>query len=240
LALTQKAFRGRLADEAYQRITHAIETGVMQPGSIIFERDLLKDFQMSRTPLREALQRLASEGYLRQLLRGYQVVEATHQEIINAYAVRGMLEGMAARQAAGARRRVDIARLNDVHDLEVQALSSNESRGELSRIVEEFHAVLAESSSNELLQSVLKVARTRTEPYRRRRSAIPGVMKADIEGHKKIIQAIESGHPFLAELLMRMQTRRTIRELTGRGLVDDVEMAAVLEFVEDWVEKQSS
>lgn len=232
LALKETRFRGRLSDAAYQRIKQDLETGLLPPGSVIFEKDLIEDFQMSRTPIREALQRLTNEGYVRQLHRGYEVVEVTHQEIINAYAVRGMLEGMAARQAAGARRRVDIARLQDVHDLELQALSLEESQEELSRVVEEFHVVLAEVSSNELLQSVLKVARTRTEPYRLRRSRIPGVAAADIKDHKKVIQAIQSGNPFLAELSVRMLIRRAIRELTGQAIADEAEMAEVLQFVE--------
>ncbi|MGE0057133.1 MAG: GntR family transcriptional regulator [Dehalococcoidia bacterium] len=238
IALKETPFRGRLADAAYQRIKQDIETGSIAPGAVISERDLVKDFEMSRTPVREALQRLLSEGYLQQLHRGYEVVQITHREIINAYAVRGMLEGMAARQAAGTRRRVDVARLQDVHDRELEALSSEKSQEELGAITEEFHVQLAEMSSNDLLQSVLKVARSRTEPYRRRRSSIPGVAAADIEDHAKIIRAIQDGHPLLAELTVRMLIRRAIRELTGQEIIDEKEMAIVLEFVEGMAAEQ--
>lgn len=231
LPLKGAPFRGRLADAAYQRIKENIDAGRFLPGSVISERDLVKDFEMSRTPVREALQRLLNEGYLRQLHRGYEVVEITHQEIINAYAVRGMLEGMAARQAASARRRVDVAHLQDVHDMELKALASDRPPEELGRIVEAFHATLGEISSNDMLQSILKVARSRTEPYRRRRSSMPGVAAQDIEDHAVIIQAIQAGDPFLAELTVRMLIRRTIRDLTGRPLSDDAEMAVVHEFV---------
>jgi DNA-binding GntR family transcriptional regulator len=238
LVLKGTPFRGRLAEEAYQRLKKAIETNDLAPGSVIFERDLVNQFQMSRTPLREALQRLSNEGYLQQFHRGYGVVEVTDQEIINAYAVRGMLEGMAARQAAAARRRVDIARLQDVYDKEKLALSSGESDAALAMIIEEFHEVLGESSSNDLLQSVLKVARVRTEPFRRRRASIPGLLAADVEDHRAIIQAIEAGQAFLAELSLRVLIRRTIRELTGHELANDAEMADVLEYVKGKAARQ--
>jgi DNA-binding GntR family transcriptional regulator len=231
-AVKEAPFRGRLADTAYRRIKDAVESGSMPPGSILYERDLVNDFHMSRTPVREALQRLLNEGFLRQLHRGYEIVELTHQEIINAYAVRGMLEGMAARQAASGRKRVAIARLQDVHDLEVEALSSEASDEELGRVIEEFHVALAESSSNDLLQSILRFSRSRTDAYRRRRLGIRGVAADDVEDHRKVIQAIQSGNALLAELSVRMLTRRIIRELTGRELSDDAEMAAVLAYVE--------
>jgi DNA-binding GntR family transcriptional regulator len=225
-------FRGRLAEGVYGQLREDIEESALAPGTTFSEKELVSRFQISRTPIREALQRLLNEGYLRQVHRGYQVVELTSQEIINAYAVRGMLEGMAARQVASARRRVDIARLQDAHDRELEALSKGESREELGQAIEEFHAVLADLSANDFLQSVLKVARFRTEPYIRRRSNISGAVEQDIEQHTKLIQAIQAGDALLAELTARMLTRRTIRELTGRDLSGDLEMAEVFEFAQ--------
>jgi DNA-binding GntR family transcriptional regulator len=231
LAARQVPFRGRLADAAYRQLRESIESGELPPGTVIFGPKVVTDLRMSRTPVREALQRLVTEGLLRQLHRGYQVVEATHRDIINAYAVRGMLEGMAARQAASFGRRVDVVRLEEVLEREREALSSETSSEELSRTIEEFHVVLAEISANDLLQSALDVARTRTEPYRRRRSVIPGVAAGDIEQHRQIIDAIQSGNPLIAELTVRMLTRRTIRDLTGSGLVDDDEMSELLDYL---------
>ena len=230
--LQSAPFRGRLAEGVYGQLREDIEAGLLEPGSIFSEKELVARFQISRTPIREALQRLLNEGYLRQVHRGYQVVELTSQEIVNAYAVRGMLEGMAARQAASGRRRVDIARLQDAHDRELEALSNGELREEIGSAIEEFHAVLADVSANDFLQSVLKVARFRTEPYTRRRSNIPGAAEQDIEEHTRLIQAIQAGDSLLAELTARMLTRRTIRELTGRDLSGDLEMKEIFEFVE--------
>ena len=120
--------RGRLTDLAYQRLKEDIDAGVFKPGSVVKEADLVMRFNMSRTPVREAVQRLLTEGYIQQLHRGFVVVELSDDELANIYRVRGVLEGMAARQAAGSRSRVDLALLQDIHEKEVATSSAGAPR----------------------------------------------------------------------------------------------------------------
>lgn len=222
--------RGRLTDLAYQRLKEDIDAGVFKPGSVVKEADLVMRFNMSRTPVREAVQRLLTEGYIQQLHRGFVVVELSDTELANIYRVRGVLEGMAARQAAASRSRVDLALLQDIHDQELAAQERGGARDEMASLSDAFHNALARASHNEFLISVLELARRRAEPYRRRLLGAPGMNERVVEDHGKIIDAIAAGDRAGAELAARLHTRRTLRalrdgsELTEQDDAEEAEM----------------
>jgi len=226
--------RGRLTDLAYQRLKEGIDTGAFKPGMVIKEADLVMRFNMSRTPVREAVQRLLTEGYIQQLHRGFVVVELSDHELANIYRVRGVLEGMAARQAATSSSRVDLAMLKDIHDKELAAAGSAVPQLDLGALSDAFHEALARASHNEFLISVLELARRRAEPYRRRLLSTPGQNDRVLNDHTEIIEAIESGDPVKAEISARLHTRRTLRALRG-GDLSESDVASEFE-VEEAVE----
>ncbi len=224
--------RGRLTDLAYQRLKEDIDAGVFQPGTVVKEADLVMRFNMSRTPVREAVQRLLTEGYIQQLHRGFVVVELSDNELANIYRVRGVLEGMAARQAATSSSRVDLALLKDIHDKEMDAARNAIPQESLGALSDAFHEALARASHNEFLISVLELARRRAEPYRRRLLQAPGMNDRVLSDHSEIIEAIESGDPAKAEVAARLHTRRTLKALRGVQLseydsaeLEDIERA---------------
>lgn len=226
---TAPSHRGRLTDVAYDRLKADIDGGVFKPGSVIKEADLVMRFNMSRTPVREAVQRLLTEGYIQQLHRGFVVVELSTQELANIYSVRGVLEGSAARHAANSSSRVDIALLKDIHDKEIHAATSGvagEINGQLS---DEFHQALARASHNEFLQSVLELARRRAEPYRKGLLSAPGMQEHILADHQAIIDAIESGDGVQAEIAARLHTRRIWRAIVSGEIGEDEDYKAALQ-----------
>lgn len=86
--------------DAYTRILDAIDQGQYPPGSPLVESDLAERFGLSRTPIREALQRLETQAILHRDGRSLIVSSLDHDQIGELYAVRGELEGLAARLAA--------------------------------------------------------------------------------------------------------------------------------------------
>jgi len=86
--------------DAYTRILDAIDQGQYPPGSPLVESDLAERFGLSRTPIREALQRLETQAILHREARSLIVSSLDHDQIGELYAVRGELEGLAARLAA--------------------------------------------------------------------------------------------------------------------------------------------
>ncbi len=86
--------------DAYTQILDAIDQGHYAPGSPLVESDLAERLGLSRTPIREALQRLETQAILRRDGRSLIVSSLDHDQIGELYTVRGELEGLAARLAA--------------------------------------------------------------------------------------------------------------------------------------------
>jgi DNA-binding GntR family transcriptional regulator len=89
-----------LTAQAYQRLRSEIIRGCIRPNVHLVAADLAERLETSRTPIREALQLLASEGLVVAAKRGYVVREHTRDEIREIYEVRATLEEMAARLVA--------------------------------------------------------------------------------------------------------------------------------------------
>jgi DNA-binding GntR family transcriptional regulator len=86
--------------DAYQLILQAIDRGTYRPGARLVESELAERFGVSRTPIREALQRLETQGLLTRDGRSLIVASLDHGQMAQLYAVRTELEGLAARLAA--------------------------------------------------------------------------------------------------------------------------------------------
>lgn len=86
--------------DAYSLMLDAIEQGTYKPGTRLVEAELAEQLGVSRTPVREALQRLETQGMLTRDGRSLFVASLDHNQLSELYAVRGELEGLAARLAA--------------------------------------------------------------------------------------------------------------------------------------------
>ena len=104
--MPKKASKKREADttsvreRAYGHIQQKIATGAFPPGSAISELTIAKDLRISRTPIREAVAQLVSEGLLEELNRGVIVASLSRQDIIELYDLREALEVHAINKAA--------------------------------------------------------------------------------------------------------------------------------------------
>lgn len=86
--------------DAYTLILEAIDGGIYRPGDRLVESELADRFGVSRTPVREALQRLETQSMLTRDGRSLIVASLDHNQLAELYAVRSELEGLAARLAA--------------------------------------------------------------------------------------------------------------------------------------------
>ena len=144
-----------LSNSAYERIRAEIAEGQLPPTVIIREVDLVRDYGMSRTPIREALNRLEGVGLIRRVASGgYVAVELGPKEFSDIYQVREVLVGLAAKLAATNRTRVDVAHLDDALDAVDRAIAMgllDEADGHIRRI---FH-LIASASGNDYLHTTL-------------------------------------------------------------------------------------
>lgn len=100
--------------DAYTQILEAIDLGIYRPGDRLVESELAERFGMSRTPIREALQRLETQSLLERDGRSLIVATLNHNQMAELYVVRRELEGLAARLAARHATEEEIAVLRDM------------------------------------------------------------------------------------------------------------------------------
>jgi len=137
---------------AYGVIRDGILQGEFRPGSFIEETEICSRSGLSRTPVREALNRLAAEGYVEQLpRRGAMVRHVTGQELEQVYEVRRLIEGHAARHLCA--HRLPVPEAMRFHHAALQGLSPSDigSHVEHNRW---FHHALVESTGNAVLTRI--------------------------------------------------------------------------------------
>lgn len=134
--------------DAYSLILEAIDTGVYRPGDRLVESELAERFGVSRTPVREALQRLETQSMLTRDGRSLIVASLDHNELAELYAVRTELEGLAARLAARHATEEEIHVLQDMARDDRALIGDPEA---LSRANRRFHKQIHLASHNRFL-----------------------------------------------------------------------------------------
>ena len=134
--------------DAYSLILDAIDRGEYTPGSALVESELAGRFNFSRTPIREALQRLETQNVLRRDGRSLIVSSLSHDQIGELYVVRGELEGLAARLAAQHAAPEEVALLQDMVGRDRALVGKPQ---EMSRANKRFHNQIHLASHNRYL-----------------------------------------------------------------------------------------
>ena len=194
------------ADKVFQRMLHAIVEGHIPAGSKISEPELAKQYQISRSTLREALNRLEKCHLIeRKPNVGSKVVECSIEGLLEIYVVRESLEGMACRQAAIYMTDQEINEMKDMltQHASMQALKEGtayyQEEGDL-----DFHYKVILGSHNQQLINILCGQLYHLVRMYRCQFGMnsPRASKA-FDEHSRIIDAIADRDGELAEILMR-------------------------------------
>jgi DNA-binding GntR family transcriptional regulator len=192
-----------VVDQVYAAIRDRIVRGSLQRGARIHQEDLAAELGVSRTPVREALRRLAAEGLVEMRTnRGARVADVAQDDMRAAYEARLAIEPGAARMAAAGRLPAPLARMRAALTAQRRAIPHVRRSFDANR---EFHIALVQASGNAfLLQFVqrLWVARIGEVIYERQ-SETPERMRLDADEHEQILSAIEVGNGRRAESLTR-------------------------------------
>lgn len=191
------------SDELRDVLEEEILTGFWRPGRRLEEVNLAERFGVSRTPIREALLQLAANGLIEyRPRRGAVVVEIGPRQLMEMFDVMAELESMCARLAA---RRVTDEALEQIaaaHDACAKAAAEKDIN-EYYATNEVFHARIREASQNEFLVEQATSLQKRLKPYRRMQLRARDRIRASLEEHKQIADAIAAGDAALAAEEMR-------------------------------------
>jgi len=204
-----------LSANVVHRLELEILKGQRRPGDRLDERQLADHFGVSRTPVREALQRLAASGLVVSRGRqGLQVAQLSIADLLDAFSVAAEMEALAAAQAARRIRPEQKNRLEAAH----QACSAASEKGDADSFYEAnlaFHETITAASHNRILQDELRRLTVKISPYRRTITFQPGRMESSIPEHGQIMQAVFRGDAVQASQVMRSHVT-----LLGDGLSD--------------------
>jgi len=142
---------------AYERLLRAIEDGELVPGSRLREAELAERFQISRTPVREALGRLEAQGLVaHEPHRGASVAQLDYGQVSELYDLREVLEGTAARLAAIHASAVETEILEEMVARDRTLLGDAPALARTNRL---FHRQIHGAARNRFLQSTLETMR---------------------------------------------------------------------------------
>lgn len=185
-----------VVDEAYEGVRSMLIAGHFKPGDKLREPDLATALGVSRTPLREALRSLQSEGLVTLAGRGAVVTRLSTQGVYDLYQYRAVLEGFTAEQAAQRNRDGELSPSQIsalwAHEKAVENASTDSSRVESNLLLHQYVAEL--SGNNSAVEALSRVWAQISVS-----SAVnltSGTWRGEMhEQHRSIVQAIEAGDP---------------------------------------------
>ena len=188
-----------LTEQVYRNLRHGIITGAIVGGTRLVETALASEMKVSRTPVREALHKLALEGFLYSIPRaGYIVEETSETDIKDLFTTRTAIEKIAVKWAITKITPEELQRLemNLQKTEEVLQSGATESMMDLDA---EFHQIIYRAARSKTLYKISQTLSDHTLRFRLACIHIPELAQRAKQGHMKIFQAIQAKDSATAE-----------------------------------------
>lgn len=192
-----------LYQEVAERLRQRIYAHELKPGAWVDEQALADQYGISRTPLREALKVLASEGLVTlKPRRGCYVTEISERDLDEIFSIVCMLEGQCAREAAVRATDEDCKQLQRAHSRLEDAARTNDIDGFFDAN-QAFHRALHTIADNHWLLHVIEDLRKVIKLSRHHSLFSEGRLEQSLAEHRAILAAVLARNPEAAELRMR-------------------------------------
>lgn len=220
-----------LTDQVYSAVRDRILAGDIAPGQFAREQELSSAMNVSRTPLREALTRLASEGLLERLPhRGFRVPEQSYRRLVEIYPILSALEVLAGTLAFPKMESTDIDQLQETNEQMREALARKDVRAEIE-LNNRFHHLISDLSGNDRLCELLDDLRSQVRPLEIWYYSYPEHTRRSILEHGAVIESLRTGDLDRAVEILRDNmslTKIALFEETALGKVDSTESEGAL------------
>lgn len=189
-----------LADQIFDKLENDIIQGVYPRGEVLTELKLVEQLGVSRTPIREALRRLAQERLIEDGGKGSIVLGITEDDLLDIMNIRERIEGLAAYYAA--LNITDESRRELTHIVDLQEFYLNKWDPEhLRQVDDEFHDAICRLSKHTVIYDTLTPLLRKTRLYRRIALSDKARVATTTQEHREIYQAIIDGNAALAQEL---------------------------------------
>jgi DNA-binding GntR family transcriptional regulator len=197
-----------LGEAVFRSLCEALQGGTYRAGDRLREEEVAQRLKVSRTPVREALGRLAARGFVEPAGgRGLIVRNLDISEVLELYAMREILEGAAARLAADHASRPEVDALLDIED----ALADASDPAEMARLNRTFHEAICRAARNRYLDNASRELQDWIALLGPTTFTVTGRPSTSHREHQTIIDAIAARDGDKAEKLAREHIREALR-----------------------------
>lgn len=216
-----------LADQAYQQLRHEILICELSPGQVVSERELARRYDMSKTPIREALSHVCRDGLMQRLPgRGYMVAPITIKDIQDIFDLRLTLESAAVERAAQEPSAEQIAKLKQLAGVRY-ALEDPQSHSAFLEANRAFHLALAETTANRRLVDLLERLLIEMDRLFHLGLRLRDSSEEMAREHEEVVAALEVGDADAAKDAIKRQiiaSRDRIMEAIMQGELHPVQL----------------
>ncbi|MEF2277575.1 GntR family transcriptional regulator [Deinococcus sp. YIM 134068] len=205
--------RQTVADEAYTVMRRAIRSGDLMPGERLVETDLAERWGLGRNAVRTSLARLEQDGLVeRSPFRGARVRVISEAEAVEILEARSVLEGLAARHAAG---RVTPEGLEELRAL-LRRMEEHSRAGDLlasSDVNSQLHRRIVELAALPIVARLIDGLHAQNVRHQFRTVLAPGRAAQSLQEHRAIVDALATGDGDTAEAAMRQHLAHVVETL---------------------------
>jgi DNA-binding GntR family transcriptional regulator len=206
--MNTKLINRPLYEDVAERLRAQIFSHELAPGSWLDEQSLAIAFGISRTPMREAIKVLASEGLVTSKMnKGSYVTEVDRGDLEQIFTVLSLLEGQAAKETAIKATEAQLTQLDDLHH-RLEKAAADRDIGQFFEFNVKFHELIQEIAGNKWMNGVIDDLRKVLKLQRRDSLSRGDRLLSSLLEHREILQAILQRDPIAAELAMRNHLAR--------------------------------
>jgi DNA-binding GntR family transcriptional regulator len=206
--MNTKLINRPLYEDVAERLREQIFSHELAPGSWLDEQSLAVAFGISRTPMREAIKVLASEGLVTtKMNKGAYVTEVDRRDLEQIFTVLSLLEGQAAKETAIKASEAQLTQLDNLHHRLEKAAADRDTE-QFFEINVKFHELIQEIAGNKWMNGVIEDLRKVLKLQRRDSLTRSGRLLSSLVEHREILQAILKRDPLAADLAMRKHLTR--------------------------------
>ncbi|SIR32849.1 transcriptional regulator, GntR family [Rhizobium sp. RU20A] len=203
------------AQQIYEMLRRSILMLEMAPGSAIVEKEICAATGMSRTPVREAVQKLADEGLVNVIPHsGTYVSRISVRSAEEGFLIRRALEVESVRRAAENDDPASSAEL-DAIIARMDAIVARKAHTTYIDTDDALHSAIARRSGLNRIWKFISMAKVDLDRMRQLSSPIPGHLESVTEQHRQIVEAVKRGKPDQAELAMRIHLETSFEVMAG-------------------------
>jgi DNA-binding GntR family transcriptional regulator len=206
--MNTKLINRPLYEDVAERLREQIFAHELAPGSWLDEQSLALAFGISRTPMREAIKVLASEGLVTtKMNKGAYVTQVERRDLEQIFTVLSLLEGQAAKETAIRATEEQLTKLDDLHH-RLEKAAADRDLEQFFEINVRFHDLIQEIAGNKWMNGVINDLRKVLKLQRRDSLSRSGRLLSSLVEHREILQAILKRDPLAAEAAMRQHLAR--------------------------------